>query len=148
MESLIRKLDGCVNNRSNFSTIKIVENTPCGYSMSAIWIFDYIENKHTFSHGKDCIKRFCSSLREHAINITDFEKKNMLPLTKIELKSHQNEKVCYICGKSSRKAILKKLSKSIKNHCHYTGKYRDAAHSISNSKLNVPNEILVVFNNG
>ena len=33
----------------------------------------------------------------------------MLPLTKEELKSHQDAKVCYICGKR----ILKKLSKSI-----------------------------------
>ena len=34
----------------------------------------------------------------------------MLPLTKKELKSHQDARNCYICGKR----ILKKLSKSIK----------------------------------
>ena len=28
------------------------------------------------------MKKFCTSLREHAKNITDFEKKNILPLTK------------------------------------------------------------------
>ena len=33
----------------------------------------------------------------------------MLPLTKEKLKSHQDAKVCYICGK----IILKKLPKSI-----------------------------------
>ena len=49
--------------------------------------------------------------------------------------------------------IIKKLSKSINyrkvsNHCHYTGKYRGAAHSICNLKFNVPDEILVVFHNG
>ena len=48
---------------------------------------------------------------------------------------------------------LKKISKSInylkvRDHCHYTGKYRDAAHSICNLKSNVPNEISVVFHNG
>ena len=57
--------------------------------------------------------------------------------------------VCYI----SRKRILKKLSKSInhlkvRDHYHYTGKYRGAAHSICNLKFNVSNEILVVFHNG
>ena len=46
--------------------------------------------------------------------------------------------------------MLKKLSKSIsyckiRNHCHYTGKYRGAAHSVCNLKFNVPNEIPVVF---
>ena len=38
-------------------------------------------------------------LREHAKIITDFEEKKMLPLTKEELKSHQDAKVCSICGK-------------------------------------------------
>ena len=36
----------------------------------------------------------------------------------------------------------------VRDHCHYTGKYRGAAHNICNLKLNVPNEILVVFHNG
>ena len=57
----------------------------------------------------------------------------MLPLTKEELKSHQDAKVCYICGKR----ILKKLSKSInyrkvRDHWHYAGKYSCAAHSTCN----------------
>ena len=45
------------------------------------------------------MKKFCNSLREHTKNIIDFEKKKMLLLTKEELKSHQDGKVCYICGK-------------------------------------------------
>ena len=48
----------------------------------------------------------------------------MLPLTKEELKSHHDAKVCYIC----EKIVLKNFSKSInyqkvRDHCHYTGKY-------------------------
>ena len=73
----------------------------------------------------------------------------MLPLTKEELKSRQDAKVCYICGKR----ILKKLSKIIKyrkfrDHWNYIGKYRATAHSICNLKFNVPIEIAVVFHNG
>ena len=60
---------------------------------STIWAFDHIENKHTLYHGKDCMKKICKSLREHTKNIIDFLKK-MLPLTKEELKSHQDTKVC------------------------------------------------------
>ena len=117
--------------------------------MSTVWAFDHVENKDTLHRGKDCMKKFCSSLREHAKDIIDFEKKNMFPLTKKRIKSHQNAKLCYICGKK----ILKKLSKSInyrkvRDHCHYTGKYRGATHSICNLKFNVPDEISVVFHNG
>ena len=48
------------------------------------------------------------------------------------------------------KKILKKTVKSknygkIGDYCHYTGKYRDAAHSIYNLRFNMPNEITVVF---
>ena len=73
-------------------------------------------------------------------------KKYILPLTKEELKSYQEAKVCYICGKG----ILEKFAKHKnyqkgRDHCHYAGKYRGAAFSICNLKFNVPNEIPVVF---
>ena len=92
------------------------------------------------------MKKSCESLREHMKNIFDFEKKKKLPLTKEELKSHEDGKVCYICLKS----ILKRLSKNInyrkvRDHCHYAGKYKSAVHSICNLKFNVLSDIPVVF---
>ena len=33
--------------------------------MATIWGFDQIKDKHTLYRGKDCIKNFCKSLREH-----------------------------------------------------------------------------------
>ena len=94
------------------------------------------------------MKKFCNSLRKHTKYIIDFEKKKMIPLTKEELESHQDAKVCYIC----RRATLKKPSKiinyrKVRDYCYYTGKYRDAAHSICNLKFNVHNEIPVFFHN-
>ena len=117
--------------------------------MLTVWAFDHIESKHTLYYGKDCMKKFCSSLREHATNVLKFEKKKMLPLTKEELKLHQDARNCYISGK----IILNKLTKSknyrkVRDYCHYNSKYRGAAHSISNLKFNVNNEIPVVFHNG
>ena len=113
--------------------------------MATIWAFDHIEKKHTLYREKDCIEKFCFSLRDHKKNRIDFEKK-MFPSTKGELKSQQDAKVCYICGKR----ILKQLSESLdywkcRDHCHYTGKYTGVAHSICNLKFNVPNEIPVGF---
>ena len=75
IESLIREIDECANNPENSSTTKIGEHVPGGYSMSTIWAFDHIENKHTLSRGKDCMKNVCEFLRGNAKNITDFEKK-------------------------------------------------------------------------
>ena len=35
-----------------------------------------------------------------------------------------------------------------RDHCHYTGKYRGAAHKICNLMYNTPKEIPVIFHNG
>ena len=116
--------------------------------MTKIWAFDHIKNKHTLSHGKDRMKKFCESLREHAKNIIDFEKKNLLPLTKEKLKSHQNVKIYYICGKRViKKFANEKNYREVRDHCHFTDKYRGASHRIFNLKFNVPNKIYAVFDN-
>ena len=44
--------------------------------MLRIWEL-IIENKHTLSHGKDCKKKFCETLRENSKNIIDSEKTNV-----------------------------------------------------------------------
>ena len=84
--------------------------------MSTIWAYN-IGNKHTLYRGKHCIKNLCS-LRRHVKNIIDFQKKKMLPLTKEELKSHEDTNVCFICGKR----FLKKFSddkncRNVIDHC-------------------------------
>ena len=43
--------------------------------------------------------------------------------------------------------IDKKVYK-VRDHCHYTGQYRSAVHSIYNSKYKVPKKILIVYHNG
>ena len=68
--------------------MEIGEHIPCGQSVSTIWGFDHIENKYALYPGKDYLKKFCDALREHAKNITYFEKKKISPLTEKELKSY------------------------------------------------------------
>ena len=117
--------------------------------MSIIWAFDPKENKHTLNRGKYCIKKFWASLREHTKNINDFEKKKMLLLLKEKLKSEKLKSrwknMIYLLKKN-----LKKFSKSIiypkvRDHCHCTGKNRDAPHSTCNLKFNVSNKISTVL---
>ena len=42
--------------------------------MSTIPSFKSIENKRDVYRGKDCMKRFCESLREHAVKIINLKK--------------------------------------------------------------------------
>ena len=106
LEALIKKTDGCRNNPEKLPTTKIGIHIPCEYLMSMIWTFDGIENKHDVYKGKDCMKKFYESLREHTIKIIKFEKKRMILLINKEYESYLNKIMNHIlinsCGFSQR----------------------------------------------
>ena len=77
------------------------------------------------------MKFFCKDLRKHATKIINYEKKEMMPLTEEEKRNHSKQKVCYICKKGFTTYDSNKEYYKVKDHCHYTGKYRGAAHNIT-----------------
>ena len=83
---LNKKIDGCANNLEKSSTTKIGEHIPCGYSMPTIWGFDHIENKRTLFRGKDCMNKFCTSLREHTKKYCWFWKEKNVIINKKRIK--------------------------------------------------------------
>ena len=92
-------------------------------------------------------KSFCKDSREHPITIDNYEKKEMTLLTDEENKFYEEQKVCNICKKGFTIDNDKKHHK-VGDHCHYTGKFREAAHSIYNLRYKTPKEIPIVFHNG
>ena len=85
---------------------------------------------------------------EHARKIIDHEKKEMIPLTKKEEKMHNKQKVCYICKKRFSTNDGNKKCHKVRDHCHYTRKYRGAAHDICNLRYKIQKEIPIAFHNG
>ena len=70
-------------------------------------------------------------------------------LTKEQLESYENIEICYICQEKFENKYLKyKKYYKDRDHCHYTWKYRGAAHSICNLKYSVPKKNSIVFHNG
>ena len=53
-------------------------------------------------------KKFSESLRELAMEIINYKKKKMKLLTKEQLKSYKNAKICYIYKKKIKKIKLKR----------------------------------------
>ena len=101
------------------------------------------------------MKKFCKHLKEHATRIINHEKKKIIPLTKEEKINYNDQKVCYICKEefdtihtTKSSSLERKKHHKVRDHCHYTGKYRSAAHNICNLRYKVPKEIPVVFHNG
>ena len=82
LECLIEKINGCKNNPENPFTAKIGEHIPSSFSMSTISSFKSTENMHDVYKGKVCMKTFCESLRDHSMNITNFEKKKSEDINK------------------------------------------------------------------
>ena len=93
------------------------------------------------------MKDFCLDLQNHATKIINYEKKEMMLLTKKEEKKLNNQKVCHICRKGFSSDNGNKKYHKVKDHCHYTGKNRGAAHYICNLRYKAPKEIPVVFHN-
>ena len=65
--------------------------------------------------------------REHSTKIINYEKRKLL--TPEEEKDYDDQKVCYICKKEFDN---NDNDKKVRDHCHYTSKYRGAAHNICN----------------
>ena len=70
----------------------------------------------------------------------------MIQLTNKEIKSYEKQKVCHICKKEFRDDDKNK--EKVRDHCHYIGKIRGAAHNICNLRYKVPKEITIVFDHG
>ena len=142
LESLLEKMNTCHNNPKKLSTTKKNKHAPSGYS------FGKTKNKLDYYRGKTCMKYFCLDLKEHVKKILTMKKKEMIPLIKEEKKIHLEQKVCYICEKGFSTDDDNKKYVKVRDHCHYTGKYRGAAHEICNLRYKTPKEIPVVFHNG
>ena len=72
----------------------------------------------------------------------------MIPLTYEENESYKNQKVCYICKKGFITDDDNKEYHKGRDHCHFTRKYRGAAHNMCNMNYKIAKKIPVVFHNG
>ena len=145
LEYLLEKMSTCYNNSKESSTIEINKHTPSGYSLFTHCSFDKTKNKLDYYRGEDCMKKFCKDLRKYATKIINYEKEKMIPLTIKEEIRHNKQKICYICKKEFDTDDKKHYK--VKDHCHYTGKYRGAAHNICNLRYKIPKEMPIVFHN-
>ena len=139
LECLLIKINTCQNIPDKSYTEKKSTHRPSGYSLVTCCLFDKSKNEQKY-RGKDCMKIFCKDLKDQAIKVINSEKKEIL-LTNEEKESYENQKICHICKKEFNN------DNKVRDHCHYTGKYRGAAHKC-NLNYKISKEIPVVFHNG
>ena len=100
------------------------------------------------TRGKDCMEKFCKDLKNHEIKTINYEKRKKILITFEENKCYKKQNVCYISKKGFSTDDQNKKYHKARDLCHQTGKYREAAHDISNLRYKTPKEIPIVFQNG
>ena len=90
-ECLIGKTYGFKTNPGNSFTTKAGEQTSSGFWMSTISSFKSIENDYHVCRCKDCMKKFCKSLRENTMKVNNFKKKNNKVINKWATENVENK---------------------------------------------------------
>ena len=79
------------------------------------------------------------------------KEKEMIPSTNNENKFYNEQEECHVCqkefcyDKNEKKKF--KLYQEVRDHCHFTGKFKGAARRICNLRYKVPQEIPVKIHN-
>ena len=152
LECLLVKQQSCPNNPNESYPERKAMHKPCGYGLSLVFSFDSKQNKNSFYRGRDCSKRFCSDLKELGTKIVKSKGKEMIRLKDNEDRYYEEQKKCYICQKvfcyNKNEKMNFKLCKKVRDHYHYTRKFRGAAHSTCNLNYKVHQEVPVAIHNG
>ena len=74
-------MHSCQNNLENYYTEKKAKHIPSGWAWSLTCSFDASENDCSHYRGENCIEKLCKKFKELALEIINYEEKEMIPLT-------------------------------------------------------------------
>ena len=95
--------------------------------------------------GENAVSHFCKKVHNITYDFINIYKQPMIDLTEREINEYENPKYCHICQKVFGKA---KKHRKVRDHDHYTGKLRGAAHSICNLRYSTQKDIPAFFHSG
>ena len=94
--------------------------------------------------GKDCVEKFVEYTEEEVKWLYEaFPWQSMTMLTDVLKREHEAAEKCHICLKEFNDLRKRK----VRDHCHYTGLYRRAAHNNCDLKYLIPDYMPIVFHN-
>ena len=144
-ESLIKPMDNCDPDPNKSYTKKYQKHKPISFSYyinsSIDGVFKPVLRKYTKTKPEDAdaIDVFIKSLEEDVKAIANIEEKEMI-FTEEDRKQFNKASDCWICGEYLG-------NDRVRDHCHFTGRYRGPAHNRCNLKYRKPKNISVFFHN-
>ena len=145
-ESFIKPMDSCDPDPNKSYTKKYQKHKPSGFSYYIKSLYEDVKKseKRTYIKTKkeepDAEDVFVKWLEEDFKKIANIKPKKMV-ITKEEEKQFDKASDCWICEE--------KLGNDdkVRDHCHYTGRYRGAAHNKCNLNYSKPKSVPVFFHN-
>ena len=152
-EAFLENIDSCEpENRRSF-TEKYQKHKPCGFSYKIVCSGDISKFlpksllKPVLYRAKnadeDVAQIFVDQLDKDIYDIYQiFEKSKKMIYTRKDKDKFLKSEECWICKK-----VFSKNDKNVRDHCHFTGKFRGAAHNDCNLKVKKPKFTPVFFHN-
>ena len=144
-ESLVKPIHNCKPNPNKSYTHKYQKHDPLSFSYYIKSFNEDVYKSRLRKYTKlkpedeDAADVYIKWLEEDVKEIANLEVKEMI-FTEEEREQHDKASDCWICGEALE-------NDKVRDHCHYTGRYRGAAHSNCNLKYSKPNNIPVFFHN-
>ena len=144
-ESLIKPMDNCDPDPNKSYTKKYQKHKPISFSYyinsSIDGVYKPIFRKYTKTKPEDAdaMDVFIKWLEEDVKAIANIEEKEMI-FNEEDKKQFNKASDCWICGEYLG-------NDRVRDHCHFTGRYRGPAHNSCNLKYRKPKSISVFFHN-
>ena len=144
-ESLIKPMENCDPDPNKSCTKKYQKHEPISFSYYILCSIDGVykpvlrKYTQTKPEGANAIDVFIKWLEEDVNAIATIEEKEMI-FTEEDRKHFNKASDCWICGEELG-------NDRVRDHCHFTGRYRGPAHNRCNLKYRKPKNISVFFHN-
>ncbi|XP_022802285.1 uncharacterized protein LOC111339828 [Stylophora pistillata] len=145
-ESIIKPLHTVQPNPEECYTEKKQKHIPVSFCYFVKCSFD---DKHSKlveytakSEDEDVAQIFVNMLEEEVKTIYKNHPKKEMIFTDNDVELFENAMCCWLCGEDFKMEDVK-----VRDHCHYTGKFRGAAHNSCNLRFQRPKFTPVVFHN-
>ena len=144
-ECLVKPMHNCKPNPNKSYTHKYQKHEPTSlkYYIKSFNEDVYKSRKRGYiklkPEDEDTIEVFKRMLEEDVKEIANLEPKEMI-FTEEDMEQFNKASDCWICGEALE-------NDRVRDHCHYTGRYRGAAHNSCNLKYKKPKNIPVFFHN-
>ena len=146
-ESVMRPLHSAQPNREKPYTEKKMLHVPVSFCYYVKCSFDDRFSKvveyTAKSKDEDVAQRFVNELEQEVKSIYNDHPSKKMIYTKEERAIYEKSESCWFCNE----AFTDEKDYKVRDHCHYTGKFRGAAHNSCNIKYRRPKFTPVIFHN-